>query len=101
MMAAGGEKPLQVFHPQRRNSRGARVTRDGLGPAGKLAQAFINSKLTPLVIVASILLGIGAVLLLPREEEPQIVVPMVDVFVRMPGASPTAVANRVTRPMGE
>ncbi len=39
--------------------------RDGLGPAGKLAQAFIKSKLTPLVIVASILLGVGAVLLAP------------------------------------
>jgi multidrug efflux pump subunit AcrB len=75
------------------------VTRDGLGPAGKLAQAFINSKLTPLVIVASILLGVGAVLLLPREEEPQIVVPMIDVFVQMPGASAKEVEERVTKPM--
>ena len=72
---------------------------DGLGPAGKLAQAFINSKLTPLVIVASILLGVGAVLLLPREEEPQIVVPMIDVFVQMPGASAKEVEERVTKPM--
>lgn len=70
-----------------------------LGPAGKLAQAFINSKLTPLVIVASILLGVGAVFLLPREEEPQIVVPMVDVFVQMPGASAKEVEERVTKPM--
>ncbi len=75
------------------------MTRDGLGPAGKLAQAFINSKLTPLVIVASILLGVGAVLLLPREEEPQIVVPMIDVFVQMPGASAKEVEERVTKPM--
>jgi multidrug efflux pump subunit AcrB len=75
------------------------VTRDGLGPAGKLAQAFINSKLTPLVIVASILMGVGAVLLLPREEEPQIVVPMTDVFVQMPGASAQEVEERVTKPM--
>ncbi|HLO00019.1 MAG TPA: efflux RND transporter permease subunit [Pyrinomonadaceae bacterium] len=73
--------------------------RDGPGPAGKLARAFINSKLTPLVIVASILLGIGAVLLLPREEEPQIVVPMIDVFVQMPGASAKEVEERVTKPM--
>jgi multidrug efflux pump subunit AcrB len=70
-----------------------------LGPAGKLAQAFINSKLTPLVIVASILLGIGAVVMLPREEEPQIVVPMIDVFVQMPGASAREVEERVTKPM--
>ncbi len=75
------------------------MTRDGLGPAGKLAQAFINSKLTPLVIVASILLGVGAVLLLPREEEPQIVVPMIDIFVQMPGASAKEVEERVTKPM--
>ena len=75
------------------------MTRDGLGPAGKLAQAFINSKLTPLVIVASMLLGVGAVLLLPREEEPQIVVPMIDVFVQMPGASAKEVEERVTKPM--
>src|SRR6266540_5614882 len=98
MMAAGCEKPLRVCR-QRRNSRGARVTRDGLGPAGKLAQAFINSKLTPLVIVASILLGVGAVLMLPREEEPQIVVPMIDIFVQMPGASAKEVEERVTKPM--
>src|SRR5688500_8450629 len=72
---------------------------DELGLAGKLARAFINSRLTPLVIIASILLGVGAVLLLPREEEPQIVVPMIDVFVQMPGASAKEVEERVTKPM--
>jgi multidrug efflux pump subunit AcrB len=70
-----------------------------IGFAGKVARAFINSKLTPLVIAASILLGLGAVLLLPREEEVQIVVPMVDVFVQMPGASAKEVEERVTKPM--
>ena len=69
------------------------------GIAGRIAAAFIGSRLTPLFIIASVLLGVGAVLLLPREEEPQIVVPMVDVFVRMPGASAKEVENRVTRPM--
>src|SRR6266498_4672923 len=98
MMAAGYENLLQVC-PERRSSRGARVTRNALGPAGKLAQAFISSKLTPLVIVASILLGVGAVLMLPREEEPQIVVPMIDIFVQMPGASAKEVEERVTKPM--
>ena len=71
--------------------------KDGIGLAGKLAKFFIDSKLTPLVIVASILLGLGAVLLLPREEEPQIVVPMIDVFVQMPGASSREVEERVTK----
>ncbi|MGZ7032336.1 MAG: efflux RND transporter permease subunit, partial [Thermoanaerobaculia bacterium] len=53
----------------------------------------------PLLIGASMLIGLGAVALLPREEEPQIIVPMVDVFVQMPGASPREVEQRVTKPM--
>ncbi len=69
------------------------------GPAGKIAHFFIDSKLTPLVIAASILLGIAAVIALPREEEPQIIVPMIDVFVGMPGASAKEVEQRITRPM--
>ncbi|MFN7947604.1 MAG: efflux RND transporter permease subunit [Blastocatellia bacterium] len=69
------------------------------GLAGKLARAFIDSKLTPLVIVAAILLGLGAVVMLPREEEPQIIVPMIDVFVQMPGSSAREVEERVTKPM--
>ncbi len=69
------------------------------GMAGQLAAAFIRSKLTPLIIVASMLLGIFAVVALPREEEPQIIVPMIDVSVDLPGASPTEVEQRVTRPL--
>ena len=69
------------------------------GIAGRLAGAFIHSKLTPLFIIASMLLGVYAVIALPREEEPQIIVPMIDVFVDMPGASPTEVEQRVTRPI--
>jgi multidrug efflux pump subunit AcrB len=70
-----------------------------IGLAGKVARAFIGSKLTSLIVAASILLGLGAVAMLPREEEPQIVVPMIDVFVQMPGASAKEVEERVTRPM--
>ncbi len=70
-----------------------------LGPAGKVARFFIDSKLTPLIIIASILLGLGALYALPREEEPQIIVPMIDIFVRMPGASAKEVEQRVTKPM--
>ena len=69
------------------------------GPAGKMARFFIDSKLTPLIVIASILLGIAAVIALPREEEPQIIVPMIDIFVRMPGASAQEVEQRVTSPM--
>jgi multidrug efflux pump subunit AcrB len=70
-----------------------------MGLAGRLAATFINSKLTPIAIIASILMGLFAVLALPREEEPQIKVPMVDIFVSMPGAGPAEVENHVTRPM--
>ena len=70
-----------------------------LGMAGGIARSFINSKLTPLIIVTSVLLGLGAVLLLPREEEPQIKVPMIDVMVRLPGFSAKEVEERATRPM--
>ena len=69
------------------------------GFAGRLAGGFIESKLTPLAVVASLLLGVFAVLMLPREEEPQIKVPMIDVFVGMPGATAAEVESRVTRPM--
>ena len=70
-----------------------------LGPAGRVAQAWISSKLTPLLICAALLIGAFAVWKLPREEEPQIIVPMIDVFVQMPGASAREVEERVTRPM--
>jgi multidrug efflux pump subunit AcrB len=70
-----------------------------LGPAGKLAKAFIHSKLTPLLLIFSVLLGAFAVSRLPREEEPQIIVPMSDVFVAMPGASAKEVEARVTKPL--
>ncbi len=71
----------------------------GTGAAGTIAHFFIDSKLTPLIIVASILLGIAAVAALPREEEPQIIVPMIDIFVQMPGADAREVEQRITGPM--
>jgi multidrug efflux pump subunit AcrB len=70
-----------------------------MGIAGKIAHFFIDSKLTPLIIIAAILLGVAAVIALPREEEPQIIVPMIDIFVQMPGASAKEVETRVTSPM--
>ncbi|MEO8594304.1 MAG: efflux RND transporter permease subunit [Candidatus Solibacter sp.] len=70
-----------------------------LGPAGRFAHAWISSKLTPLLICAALLIGAFAVWKLPREEEPQIIVPMIDVFVQMPGATAHEVEERVTKPM--
>ena len=70
-----------------------------LRTAGRIAHIFIQSKLTPLAITAALLLGGLSILETPREEEPQIVVPMLDVFVQMPGASPEEVAQRATVPI--
>src|SRR4026207_744895 len=69
------------------------------GIAGRMAEAFIQSKLTPLFILTSMALGALAVGALPRAGEPLIIVPMVDVFAGMPGATPADVEQRVTRPI--
>lgn len=66
---------------------------------GRIAGFFLDSKLTPLFIVASLLVGFLAVMVIPREEEPQIIVPMLDVTTSMPGASPEEVEQRVTTPL--
>jgi multidrug efflux pump subunit AcrB len=71
----------------------------GMGVAGRFARVFIDSNLTPLVVIASLLLGMAAVVALPREEEPQIIVPMIDIFVQMPGADAEEVQQRITGPM--
>ncbi|MBJ6801296.1 efflux RND transporter permease subunit [Geomonas propionica] len=68
---------------------------NNLGFAGKIARAFIDSKLTPLIVVASLLIGLYSVIATPREEEPQINVPMVDIYLPMPGSSPKEVEERV------
>ncbi len=69
------------------------------GIAGLLARTFLNSKLTPLFIVASLAVGLFAVVAIPREEDPQIQVPMLDVMTAMPGSSPAEVEQRVTNPI--
>ena len=70
-----------------------------LGLAGRLAKAFLNSKLTPLFIITSLAIGIFAVAVIPREEDPQILVPMLDITTALPGASPAEVEKRVTAPV--
>jgi len=69
------------------------------GFAGKLTGLFIDSKLTLLTVIGSLLLGILAIIMLPREEEPQIKVPMIDVMVAMEGATPEEIQEQVTIPM--
>jgi multidrug efflux pump subunit AcrB len=69
------------------------------GFAGRIAQLFINSKLTPLLMVAFMVIGMYSAYLTPREEEPQIDVPIADIFFRYPGASPAEIESRVMQPL--
>jgi multidrug efflux pump subunit AcrB len=69
------------------------------GPMTRLANAFIGSKITPLLALAMLLIGLFAISLTPREEEPQIVVPMIDVMVMLPGATPAEIENIITKPL--
>jgi multidrug efflux pump subunit AcrB len=67
--------------------------------AGKLARAFLTSKLTALMIIAVTLTGILALMVTPREYNPQIVVPAANIIVAKPGASATEIQNLVVRPL--
>ncbi len=69
-----------------------------LGFSGWIAKAFQNNPLTPILAIAGLLLGMVAVLITPREEEPQIDVTMANVFVPFPGASSRDVENMVAFP---
>ena len=68
------------------------------GLSGRIAALFINSKLTPLIMVGVLLLGLFAIVGTPREEEPQIVVPMADVWLPFPGAAAKVVEEQLTKP---
>ncbi|MGB0891470.1 MAG: efflux RND transporter permease subunit, partial [Flavobacteriaceae bacterium] len=71
--------------------------KDGL--AGKIAKGFIGSKLTILLMVVFMVIGVYSSFLIPREEEPQIDVAMADIFVGYPGASPVEVESKVVKPL--
>lgn len=69
------------------------------GLAGKIAKNFIGSKLTILLMIVFMVIGVYSSFLIPREEEPQIDVPMADIFIGYPGASPVEIENRVIKPL--
>ncbi|MCP5397540.1 MAG: efflux RND transporter permease subunit, partial [Sphingomonadaceae bacterium] len=70
-----------------------------LGISGNLTKAAINSPLTPLFLLAAILVGALATMTIPREEEPQISVPMVDIQVAAPGYSASDAVELVGKPL--
>jgi multidrug efflux pump subunit AcrB len=73
--------------------------RERLGIAGRLASTFIDSKLTPLFVLFALALGALAVIVTPREEEPQIKVPMIDVFASLPGRGSVEVERQIASPL--
>ena len=77
------------------------ATTDGkeLGLAGSIAKTFINSPVTPMLLIATLLIGISGLIFTPRQEDPQISVPMIDIFVSYPGTSASQVASLVTDPL--
>jgi len=92
-------KEKENVEAARRDALRLKMTRRPLGVSGRIAKAFLESKLTPLLVVFSLLLGAFAVLITPREEEPQIKVPMIDVMVGYPGATAEEVETRVMTPL--
>ena len=70
-----------------------------LGVAGSMAQAFIHSPLSPLLLIAFLFLGIFGLILTPRQEDPEISVPMVDIMFHYPGASAEDVAKLAVDPL--
>ena len=84
----------EAAHPN-----GERHKRHELGFAGRVARAFVESPLTPLLLMAFFLIGLLGMAITPREEDPQISVPMVDIFVAYPGAAASEVANLVSEPL--
>ncbi|WP_337079126.1 efflux RND transporter permease subunit [Aeromonas dhakensis] len=79
-------------------SNDAHDSKNKLGPAGQLAALFQGSAITPLLALVGLLLGLFAVLVTPKEEEPQIDVTFADVYIPFPGASPAEVESLVTTP---
>lgn len=69
------------------------------GLSGNIAKAFIQSKLTILLMIGFLLIGGYSTFLIPREEEPQINVPMADIFLRYPGASPKRLKHGYHNPL--
>ncbi len=69
------------------------------GLAGNIAKLFMDSKLTVLLMVAFMIVGVYSYIVIPREEEPQIEVPIADIFVGYPGASPLEIESRIAKPL--
>ncbi len=79
--------------------QGPKYTDESLGIAGRTARFFIRSPLSPLFYVAMLLMGLLGLVMTPRQEDPQISVPMIDIMVQYPGASARQVSNLAVQPL--
>lgn len=70
-----------------------------LGIAGRMARSFINSPLSPLLFMSMLFIGLMGLAITPRQEDPQISVPMIDIMVSYPGASAEQVASLAIEPL--
>ena len=75
------------------------LTKEELGFAGRLADSFIHSPLSPLLFVAMMLIGFYGLYATPRQEDPQISVPMIDIMLQMPGTSSEEISRLVVSPL--
>ena len=75
------------------------LSKEELGFAGRLADSFIHSPLSPLLFIAMMLVGIYGLYATPRQEDPQISVPMIDIMLQMPGASSQEISRLVVSPL--
>ena len=75
------------------------IEQQSLGIAGRLACIFIDSPVSPLLMMAALAIGLLGLMFTPRQEDPKISVPMIDIFVQYPGASAAQVTSLVTEPL--
>ena len=80
-------------------SRLEELTDEQLGLAGRTARFFIDSPLSPLLYIAMMLMGVMGLIITPRQEDPQISVPMIDIFVQYPGADAQQVSTLAIGPL--
>ena len=88
---------MSDHNPQNPQDPGGHGTDPGI--AGRMARAFVHSPLSPLLLLASIAIGILGLIVTPRQEDPQISVPMVDIMVEYPGVPSEQVASLAARPL--
>ncbi|MBK5940479.1 efflux RND transporter permease subunit [Halochromatium roseum] len=93
---------LSATEPPNADPRGqdsASEATASIGLSGRIARTFINTPVTPMLLIGALCIGLLGLLFTPRQEDPKISVPMIDIFVQYPGASAVQVESMVTQPL--